>query len=120
MTPAGTDIWRTAVLAVAGLCGAAGVSLAAVAAHRVQSPALGSASLMLMVHAATAVAIIAAGARVTREIYWLAAASLMLLGAVLFGGDISLSAFTGSHLFPMEKPLATAAAVEAALRNLGA
>ncbi len=26
----------------------------------------------------------------------------------------------GSHLFPMEKPLATAAAIEAALRNLGA
>jgi hypothetical protein len=26
----------------------------------------------------------------------------------------------GSHLFPMEKPLATAAAVEAALRNMGA
>jgi hypothetical protein len=24
----------------------------------------------------------------------------------------------GSHLFPMEKPIATAAAVEAALRNL--
>jgi hypothetical protein len=24
----------------------------------------------------------------------------------------------GSHLFPMEKPLATAAAIEAALRNL--
>jgi hypothetical protein len=26
----------------------------------------------------------------------------------------------GSHLFPMEKPMATAAAVEAALRNMGA
>jgi hypothetical protein len=26
----------------------------------------------------------------------------------------------GSHLFPMEKPIATAAAVEAALRNMGA
>ena len=26
----------------------------------------------------------------------------------------------GSHLFPMEKPLATAAAIEATLRNLGA
>ena len=25
----------------------------------------------------------------------------------------------GSHLFPMEKPVATAAAVEAALRNMG-
>jgi hypothetical protein len=25
----------------------------------------------------------------------------------------------GSHLFPMEKPLATAAAIEATLRNLG-
>jgi hypothetical protein len=26
----------------------------------------------------------------------------------------------GTHLFPMEKPMATAAAVEAALRNVGA
>jgi hypothetical protein len=26
----------------------------------------------------------------------------------------------GTHLFPMEKPAATAAAVEAALRNMGA
>lgn len=26
----------------------------------------------------------------------------------------------GSHLFPMKKPLATAAAIEASLRNLGA
>jgi hypothetical protein len=26
----------------------------------------------------------------------------------------------GSHLFPMEKPIATAAAIEATLRNLGA
>jgi pimeloyl-ACP methyl ester carboxylesterase len=26
----------------------------------------------------------------------------------------------GTHLFPMEKPLATAAAIEASLRNLGA
>jgi hypothetical protein len=26
----------------------------------------------------------------------------------------------GSHLFPMEKPLATAAAIEASLRNIGA
>jgi hypothetical protein len=26
----------------------------------------------------------------------------------------------GSHLFPMEKPIASAAAVEASLRNMGA
>jgi hypothetical protein len=26
----------------------------------------------------------------------------------------------GSHLFPMEKPIATAAAIEASLRNMGA
>jgi hypothetical protein len=26
----------------------------------------------------------------------------------------------GSHLFPMEKPIATAAAIEATLRNIGA
>lgn len=31
-----------------------------------------------------------------------------------------ISMVDGSHLFPMEKPLATAAAIEAALRNLAA
>ena len=29
-----------------------------------------------------------------------------------------VSMIDGSHLFPMEKPLATAAAIEASLRNL--
>lgn len=96
--------WRAATLAVAGLCGAAGVALAALAAHRVQSPALAAAAQMLMLHAGAAVAIAAVSMRAARQSSWLAAAAAMLAGAVLFGGDIALSTFAGRHLFPMAAP----------------
>lgn len=42
----------------------------------------------------------------------------MTMTEKLVRGRISM--LDGSHLFPMEKPLATAAAIEASLRNLGA
>lgn len=42
----------------------------------------------------------------------------MAMTEKLVRGRISM--LDGSHLFPMEKPLATAAAIEASLRNLGA
>src|SRR6185369_7546633 len=45
------------ILAWAGIAGAAGVALAAVAAHKVESPALATAATMLAVHAAAAVGI---------------------------------------------------------------
>jgi hypothetical protein len=41
----------------------------------------------------------------------------MTLTEQLVKGRISM--FDGSHLFPMEKPLATAAAIEASLRSMG-
>ena len=41
----------------------------------------------------------------------------MTLTEQLVKGRISM--LDGSHLFPMEKPLATAAAIEASLRSLG-
>ena len=46
-----------ALIVGAGLIGAAGVALAAVAAHKIDSPALVTASSMLMIHAAAVVAI---------------------------------------------------------------
>ncbi|HXE02236.1 MAG TPA: DUF423 domain-containing protein [Hyphomicrobium sp.] len=92
------------ILAWAGVAGAAGVALAAVAAHKVESPALATAAMMLTIHAAAAVGIIALAMRTEREKLWQAAAVLMLAAASLFSGDIALHTLSGTHVFPMAAP----------------
>ena len=52
------------IAVAAGLLGAAGVTLAAVAAHRVPTPAMASAAQMLMVHAVAVLAISGVGGAV--------------------------------------------------------
>jgi uncharacterized membrane protein YgdD (TMEM256/DUF423 family) len=96
----------TAVLVVlAGVMGAAGVVLAALAAHAVSDASLETAAQMLSFHAAAALggaAVLNSGA------LWrpLGAAALfgIALGAVLFAGDVALRVFTGHRLFPMAAP----------------
>ncbi len=89
----------------AGLLGAAGVALAAVAAHRVPTPALASAAQMLMVHAVAVLAIAAWAVRsVSAGGWWRAAARVMLLGVALFAGDVALRGFEVGSLFPMAAP----------------
>jgi len=92
------------ILAWAGVAGAAGVALAAVAAHKVESPALATAAMMLTIHAAAAVGIVALARRTEREKLWQAAAVLMLAAASLFSGDIALHTLSGTHVFPMAAP----------------
>jgi uncharacterized membrane protein YgdD (TMEM256/DUF423 family) len=92
------------ILAWAGLAGAAGVALAAVAAHKVESPALAIAAIMLTVHAAAAVSIVGVAIRVAREKLWQAAAVLMLGAATLFSGDIALHTLADTHVFPFAAP----------------
>ncbi|MBL8565911.1 MAG: DUF423 domain-containing protein [Hyphomicrobiaceae bacterium] len=92
------------IVLVAGLLGAAGVALAAAAAHRVNDPSLATASQFLVMHAAAALAVVALASRCTRPLAWSMAAVLMLAGAALFAGDIALRAFTGNRLFPMAAP----------------
>jgi uncharacterized membrane protein YgdD (TMEM256/DUF423 family) len=92
------------ILAWAGVAGAAGVALAAVAAHKVESPALATAAMMLTIHAAAAVGIVALPMRTEREKLWQAAAVLMLAAASLFSGDIALHTLSGTHVFPMAAP----------------
>ncbi|WP_036306437.1 DUF423 domain-containing protein [Methylopila sp. 73B] len=97
---------RSALLLVifAGLYGAAGVALAAVAAHRVDSPLLGTASNFLMLNAAALVAlaaaaqVFAAGARLTVPAWAIA------LGTLLFCGDLTLRALNGASPSPMAAP----------------
>lgn len=92
------------LVVLAGLAGAGGVVLGAVAAHRVQDPALATAALMLMIHAAAALGALAVAARSGRPLIAALAAGLLLAGAALFAGDITLRSITGQRLFPLAAP----------------
>lgn len=85
------------IVAVASLAGAAGVGLAAVAAHRIDSPALVTAANMLIIHAAAVVAISAAAAALNApRLLW--SAWLMLAAVTLFSGVIAVNAIAGPVL----------------------
>jgi uncharacterized membrane protein YgdD (TMEM256/DUF423 family) len=89
----------------AGLMGAAGVMLAALAAHAASGPGLESAAQMLLFHAA-AVAAVTVG--VEMGLLWrplgLAAAFGFVLGVTLFSGDLALRALADARLFPRAAP----------------
>ncbi|TGV15683.1 DUF423 domain-containing protein [Mesorhizobium sp. M8A.F.Ca.ET.173.01.1.1] len=90
---------RLLVLA-GGLVGAAGVALSAAAAHR-GGAFTGTAASFLLMHAPVFLAIGLVGAN-----RWLRMASLALLvGLVLFAGDLLARDFLGSRLFPMSAPI---------------
>ena len=77
--------WSAILVGVSGLMGAAGVGLAAWAAHRGGGDMLMTAALFLILHAG-AVAGIALAARSRLP---LAAASALAWGATLFSGDLA-------------------------------
>lgn len=96
----------TALLVIlAAFMGAGGVILAAASAHAVPNAGLDSAGHMLSLHAA---AVLAGAAVLNAGIVWrpLGAIALigLVLGAILFAGDITLRAFAGHRLFPMAAP----------------
>jgi len=92
-------------LLAAGLMGAAGVALAAAAAHAAPGAGLDSAAYMLLFHA---VAIVGGVGLLDRGIGWRWPMLLALIGWVvgtaLFSGDVSLRVLTGNRLFPMAAP----------------
>jgi uncharacterized membrane protein YgdD (TMEM256/DUF423 family) len=95
----------TILIALAGVMGAAGVVLLAAAAHAAPGAGLDSAGQMLLFHAAGVIAMAAAlqSGLLFRPLA-LAAAIGLVVGAVLFSGDISMRAFAGHRLFPMAAP----------------
>jgi uncharacterized membrane protein YgdD (TMEM256/DUF423 family) len=94
-----------ALIALAGLMGAAGVVLLAAGAHAAPGAGIDSAGQVLLFHAA---GVIAAAAALNQGLLWrplaLAAAIGFIVGAVLFSGDIALRAFAGHRLFPLAAP----------------
>lgn len=100
---------RVIIVGLAGLTGAAGVSLAALATHRVNDPSLATAAQMLVLHAAASVGVAAHLRRVHHgpapfAKVWIVAAALFLAGSSLFAADIAARAISGARLFPMAAP----------------
>jgi uncharacterized membrane protein YgdD (TMEM256/DUF423 family) len=78
--------WSAVLVGISGLMGAAGVGLAAWAAHRGGGDMLMTAALFLILHA-SAVAGMALAARTRLP---LASASALAWGSILFSGDLAL------------------------------
>jgi len=95
------------IVAIAAVQGAAGVALAAAAAHVDANPLLATASQFLMIHAAAGVGLGAlAQAAPRREANWLVAIALALqAGVTLFAGDLAARVFLAAKLFPMSAPV---------------
>jgi uncharacterized membrane protein YgdD (TMEM256/DUF423 family) len=95
----------TLLIAFAGLMGAAGVILLAAGAHAAPGAGLDGAGQMLLFHAA---AVIGAASALHQGLLLrplaLAVAIGLIVGAVLFSGDIAMRAFAGHRLFPYAAP----------------
>ncbi|QLF71065.1 DUF423 domain-containing protein [Peteryoungia desertarenae] len=90
-----------ALIAIAGLAGAAGVALAAAASHAGGEALLRPASMICLVHAP---AILALAALQDRLRLATVSAWLLVVGTLLFAGDLVSRHFVGSGLFAMAAP----------------
>ncbi len=88
-------------VAAAGLMGAAGVALAAAAAHGGDARELGAASAICLAHAPALLALGLSGGRLRLGAL---AAILLFAGAGLFSLDMASRHFWGGPVFPMAAP----------------
>lgn len=95
--------WLGFLGAIAGLMGAAGVTLAAVGAHHSSNPNVTTAAYFLLFHAPALLGL-SALSRDRAEPAALVAASLIALGATLFSGDLALRALANVTLVHMAAP----------------
>lgn len=93
------------LLVLAGLMGAAGITVAAIGVHAYPGAGLDDAGNMLLFHAAAVVGVVAAVDRalLSRVVGLLAAAGLVI-GALLFAGDVTMPIYAGFELFPGAAP----------------
>jgi uncharacterized membrane protein YgdD (TMEM256/DUF423 family) len=93
------------LVVLAGLMGAAGITLAAASAHQPDAIRLASASSMLLFHASAVLAAVSLTERRVINIrLGLAAALGFVIAAALFAGDLTLRQYAGHSLFPMAAP----------------
>lgn len=89
---------------LAGLMGAAGMVLAAAAAHAGGAERLGPASTMLLFHACAVLATALAERDILNRRLGVAAVFAFILGTALFSGDLSMRHYLGRALFAMAAP----------------
>ena len=100
----GTRLFRILVI-LAGVMGADGVILAAVAAHQPDAARLAAASSMLLFHATAVLAVVALAERgVIHMRIGIVAACGFVIAAALFTGDLTLRQYAGHSLFPLAAP----------------
>lgn len=92
---------RRATLFFAGIFGFGGVVSAALASHAGDPRLMGAASAMLLAHAPALIALCAAWPAIRTAA---AAAALLILGTLLFTGDLLMRQTVGHGLFPMSAP----------------
>jgi uncharacterized membrane protein YgdD (TMEM256/DUF423 family) len=93
------------LVVLAGAMGAAGVALAAAAAHQPDATRLASASSMLLFHASAVLAgALLVERRVIHTLLGLVAAFGFVIAATLFAGDLALRQYAGHSLFAMAAP----------------
>lgn len=100
----GSAALRLAVV-FAGLMGAAGVVLAAAAAHQPDASRLASASSMLLFHASAVIgAALLTGHGIAQRHLGLTVTFGFIVGATLFAGDLAMRQYAGHGLFTMAAP----------------
>ena len=88
------------LVAAGGLCGALGVALSAMAAHR-GGAFTGTAASFLLMHAPVFLAVgLVGGNRILRT-----GGLILLVGLVVFSGDLLARDLLGSRLFPLAAPV---------------
>ena len=93
------------LLVIAGLMGAAGITLSAVGAHAYPGAGLDSAGQILLFHAAAVLGMVAAIDRgLLSRTVGIPAVWGLVIGALLFSGDVSLPIYAGVGLFPKAAP----------------
>ncbi len=93
------------LIILAAIMGADGVILAAASAHQADAARLGSASSMLLFHAAAVLAVVALAERgVIHVRIGVAAALGFVVAAALFATDLTLRQYAGHSLFPFAAP----------------
>jgi uncharacterized membrane protein YgdD (TMEM256/DUF423 family) len=96
---------------LAALMGAAGVALWAAAAHR-GGPNVATAAQMLLLHACAVLGLTACRKLgLAHDRMAGGAAAALILGALLFSGDVAARGLLGSGLFPMAAPAGGAALI---------
>lgn len=94
------------IATIAALQGAAGVALAAAAAHVDANPLLSTASHFLTLHAAAGLGLAALARTAPPYSRFLAAAAFALqAGATLFSADLAARVYLGGKLFPFAAPM---------------